>query len=59
MVLITSHILSELDDLITRIILMQEGKILFHKSVEALMEETNETRISKAIVSLLTKTVKP
>ena len=59
LVLITSHILSELDDLITRIILMQEGKILFHKSVEALMEETNETRISKAIVSLLTKTVKP
>ena len=57
LVLITSHILSELDDLVSQIIFMQEGRILFHKSVEALLEETKESKISKAIVTLLAKTV--
>ncbi|MBK8112825.1 MAG: ABC transporter ATP-binding protein [Saprospiraceae bacterium] len=57
LVLITSHILSELDDLVSHIIFMQEGRILFHKSVEALLAETKESKISKAIVTLLAKTV--
>src|SRR5690606_30485558 len=33
LVLITSHILSELDDLITHVIYMQEGSMLFHKKI--------------------------
>ena len=57
LVLITSHILSELDDLVSQIIFMQEGRILFHKSVEALLAETKVSKISKAIVTLLAKTV--
>ena len=31
LILITSHLLSELDDLITEIIFMQEGKVHFHQ----------------------------
>lgn len=53
LILITSHLLSELDDLITEIIFMQEGNVHFHKKVEALMHETNETKISKAIAKIL------
>jgi len=53
--LITSHILSELDDLVTRIIYMQEGKMIFHKSIEALREDTGEEKLSKAIASVMTK----
>ncbi|MEL1243814.1 ABC transporter ATP-binding protein [Flavobacterium sp. DGU11] len=53
LILITSHLLSELDDLITEIVFMQEGKIHFHKKIEQLITETNETKISKAIAKIL------
>ncbi len=53
LILITSHLLSELDDLVTEIIFMQEGNIHFHKKVVDLKTETNETKISKAIASIL------
>jgi Cu-processing system ATP-binding protein len=45
--------LSELDDLITHIIFMQEGQVHFHKDIEQLTRETNETKISKAIARIL------
>ena len=53
LIFITSHLLSELDDLITEIIFMQEGEVHFHKKVEVLKAETNEIKISKAIASIL------
>ena len=53
LVIITSHILSELDDLVTHLLFMQEGNILFHKRVSELLLETNEDKISKAIVAIL------
>ncbi len=53
LILITSHLLSELDDLVTEIVFMQEGNIHFHKKVADLKMETNETKISRAIASIL------
>ena len=53
LIFITSHLLSELDDLITEIIFMQDGDVHFHKKVEVLKSETNETKISKAIACIL------
>ena len=53
LILITSHLLSELDDLITQIVFMQDGQVFFHKSVEELQQETNEQKISKAIAQIL------
>jgi Cu-processing system ATP-binding protein len=53
LILITSHLLSELDDLITEIIFMQDGEVYFHKKIASLLEETNETKISKAIAQIL------
>ena len=53
LILITSHLLSELDDLVTQIIFMQEGKLLFQKPVIELLNETGEQKISKAIAHLL------
>jgi Cu-processing system ATP-binding protein len=55
LVLITSHLLSELDDLITEIIFMQEGNVHFHKKVDVLKQETDEEKISKAIAQILRK----
>ncbi|MEO8961374.1 MAG: ABC transporter ATP-binding protein [Ginsengibacter sp.] len=53
LVLITSHILSELDDLITEVFYMQEGKLLFHKKLSELKEETGEIKLSKAIAKIM------
>jgi len=55
LVLITSHILSELDDLITQVIYMQDGNLIFHKSIETLRKDTGEDKLSKAIANVMTK----
>jgi Cu-processing system ATP-binding protein len=53
LILITSHILSELDDLITEVFYMQEGKLVFHKKLSVLKEETGEIKLSKAIAKIM------
>jgi Cu-processing system ATP-binding protein len=53
LVLITSHVLSELDDLVSQVIYMQEGKLCFHKSITNLQEDTGEEKLSKAIASVM------
>jgi Cu-processing system ATP-binding protein len=56
LILITSHILSDLDDLITQVIYMQDGRLIFHKSLADLRADTGEARLSKAIASIMSKT---
>lgn len=53
LVLITSHVLSELDDLVSQVIYMQDGKICFHKSISSLQKETGEAKLTKAIANLM------
>jgi Cu-processing system ATP-binding protein len=53
LILITSHLLSELDDLITQIIFMQDGVVQFHKTIDDLKLSTGEEKISKAIAKIL------
>lgn len=55
LVLITSHILSDLDDLVSRVIYMQEGKLLFHKSIDELRKDTGEERLVKSIAQVMLK----
>lgn len=55
LVLITSHVLSELDDLVTQIIYMQEGNLIFHKQLDELRKDTGEQKLSKAIASIMLK----
>lgn len=53
LILITSHILSDLDDIITEVIYMQEGQLRFHKSLEQLKQDTGQTHLSRAIASVM------
>jgi Cu-processing system ATP-binding protein len=53
LILITSHILSELDDLVSEIIYMQDGKLQFHKSLEQLQEDTGQEKIAQAIAQVM------
>lgn len=53
LIMITSHLLSELDDLITELIFMHDSKVQFHQSVSELQRSTGEDKISKAIAYIL------
>lgn len=53
LILITSHVLSDLDDIITQVIYMQDGKLKFHKSFNQLKEDTGEQHLSKAIAHVM------
>jgi len=53
LVLITSHVLSELDDLITQVMYMQDGKLKFHKTLKDLQQDTGEIKLNKAIASVM------
>ncbi|MBS1745358.1 MAG: ABC transporter ATP-binding protein [Bacteroidetes bacterium] len=53
LVIITSHILSDLDELATQVIYMQDGKLRFHKNINELRNETGQQKLAKAIVSLM------
>ena len=49
LILITSHILSDLEEFTTHVMYMQDGKQLFIKDIDTLREETGEIKLAKAI----------
>ncbi|MBX7108714.1 MAG: ABC transporter ATP-binding protein [Chitinophagales bacterium] len=53
LILITSHILSDLDEVVTEVIYLQDGKLKFHKTVAQLRSDTDETKLSKAIAVVM------
>jgi len=56
LIMITSHVLSELDELVTQVIYMQEGRLCFHKNITELKADTGEEKLSRAIASVMLKT---
>jgi Cu-processing system ATP-binding protein len=53
LILITSHVLSDLDELVDEVIFLQEGKISFQKNISALRGETGEEKLSRAIAKVM------
>ena len=53
LILITSHILSDLDELTTHIMYLQEGKLVFFKDVKTLRNETGELKLGKAVARIM------
>jgi Cu-processing system ATP-binding protein len=53
LILITSHILSDLDELTTQVMYLQEGKMIFLKDIENLRKETGEDKLGKAIAGIM------
>ena len=51
--LITSHIMSDLEELATDVLYLVEGKVVFLKSMQALRTETGEERLGKAIAKIM------
>ena len=53
LILITSHILSDLEELTTDVMYLQEGKLVFYRPLADLRQETGEEKLSKAIAWLM------
>jgi Cu-processing system ATP-binding protein len=53
-VVITSHVLSELDELVDNVAFLIDGRVRFHGSVAELARRTGEGRLERAIASLMT-----
>ena len=53
LILITSHILSDIDELTTHIMYLQDGNLQFFKDMATLQEETGERRLGKAIARIM------
>jgi Cu-processing system ATP-binding protein len=53
LIIITSHVLSELDDVVTHVVYMQDGKLKFKKDISVLKAETGEGKLSKAIAKIM------
>ncbi len=53
LILITSHILSDLDELTTHVMYLQEGKMIFLKDIATLQEETGELKLGRAVARIM------
>lgn len=53
LILITSHILSDLDDLTTDVMYLQDGKPVFYKDIITLQQESGEEKLGKAIAHVM------
>ncbi len=53
LVIITSHIMSEVEEMADRVMYLYEGKIHFFKSIEEIKAETGEVRLGKAVSKLI------
>ena len=55
--LITSHIMSDLDELTSNVVYLEEGKILFNDTIDILKEETGELKLGKAIATIMKRNI--
>ncbi len=55
--IITSHIMSDLDELATHVLYLVEGRVVFYKALSELKAETGQERLGRAIAYLMQKNV--
>src|SRR5690606_37119737 len=53
LVLITSHFLSELEEIVSEVIFMQEGNLVLHQSINELKTTTGKQTMAKSIIEIL------
>lgn len=53
LLIISSHILSDLDDLTSDMLYIYEGELHYNNTIQALKEETREKKLGKAIATLI------
>jgi Cu-processing system ATP-binding protein len=55
LIIISSHILSDLDELTSEMIYIYEGKVHYHNTIQSLKDETREKKLGKAIATMISQ----
>lgn len=55
LILITSHVLSDLDEITSHVVYLQDDKLVFYKDVEELKMATGEQKLNKVIATIMQK----
>lgn len=53
LILVTSHILSDLDEITTDVMYLIEGKLQFHKTIEELLDQHGERKLSRVVSQIM------
>lgn len=53
LILITSHVLSDLEGITSHVVYLQDGKLIFYKTIEELQETTGEEKLNKVIAQVM------
>jgi Cu-processing system ATP-binding protein len=53
LILITSHIMSEVEEVADEVVCLMDGKLKFHETITSIKEQTNEERLSRAIAKIM------
>jgi len=59
LVLLTSHILSDLDEITSDVMHLIEGKLQFYRPIHELMEEHGETKLSRVVARIMRESTNP
>jgi Cu-processing system ATP-binding protein len=54
LILITSHVLSDLEGITSHIVYLQDGRLMFYKSTEELYASTGEEKLNRMIARIMT-----
>jgi Cu-processing system ATP-binding protein len=55
LIIISSHILADLEEITTHVVYLIDGELEFFKSMESLIKETGTQNLSKAIAKIMTE----
>ncbi|MGV3539228.1 MAG: ABC transporter ATP-binding protein, partial [Rufibacter sp.] len=53
LILITSHIMSEIEEIADEVMCLMDGQLKFHETISALKEQAQEERLSRAIAKIM------
>lgn len=56
-ILLTSHLMNDVQELSDEIVFLLDGEIKFHGSVQSLLEDKNETKLERAVAELMTRSL--
>jgi Cu-processing system ATP-binding protein len=56
--LITSHIMSDLDELSSNLVYLEDGKMLFNDTIDTLKKETGEIKLGRAVATIMKRNLK-
>ncbi|WP_299990413.1 ABC transporter ATP-binding protein [uncultured Pontibacter sp.] len=59
LILITSHVMSEIEEVADEVLCLVDGSVMFYETISDLKEQTQETRLSRAVAKIMNEGYKP